>query len=47
MRITICGSMSFARDMLDVPEKLKSIGHNPIVPLSTEVYLKKTVQKGD
>jgi hypothetical protein len=39
--------MSFARDMLDVPEKLKSIGHNPIVPLSTEVYLKKTVQKGD
>ncbi len=47
MRITICGSMFFARDMLDVSEKLKSIGHNPIVPLSTEVYLKKTVQKGD
>ncbi len=35
MRILICGSMSFAKEMLEVSRLLKEMGHTPILPLDT------------
>jgi len=36
MKIFICGSMSFAREMLEYKNKLQEIGHQVIVPASVE-----------
>jgi predicted RNA-binding protein with PUA domain len=38
MKIVICGSMAFAREMLDIKQKLESQGHIVIVPADTEKY---------
>ena len=35
MRIAICGSMAFAKDMLEAQETLKGMGHEPLVPIDT------------
>lgn len=32
MKIAICGTMKFSREMVDVAEKLKEYGHEPILP---------------
>lgn len=34
MKITLCGSMHFAKEMLKVKQKLEEMGHEVIVPLS-------------
>lgn len=39
MRITICGSMAFAQEMLDVQKELEELGHEVIVPIDTQECL--------
>ena len=36
MRIAICGSMAFAREMLEAREALERMGHKADVPIDTE-----------
>ena len=36
--ITICGSMAFAKEMLEIKEKLEKKGYEVIVPARTEEY---------
>jgi len=38
MRIAICGSMFFAREMLKLKEQLEAQGHETEVPASIEIY---------
>lgn len=40
MKIAICGSMSFAKEMLQAESELKRIGHEPVVPLDTKECIK-------
>ena len=40
MKITICGSMSFAKEMLEVQKLLEELGHEAIVPLDIHDCLK-------
>jgi nucleoside 2-deoxyribosyltransferase len=35
MKIAICGSMSFAKEMLKAAKLLEDIGHEPILPVDT------------
>jgi len=35
MKITICGSMSFAKEMLEVSRFLEDLGHKPVLPVDT------------
>lgn len=37
MRITICGSTKFVKEMREVKEKLELLGHDIILPLSAEM----------
>lgn len=37
----ICGSMSFAREMIELQNKLKDLGHEVAVPCDTELHIKK------
>jgi len=39
MKITICGSMAFAKEMIDYKNKLESMGHFVIIPSSTEACI--------
>ncbi len=41
MKITICGSMVFAQQMLDVQKQLVELGHETIVPIDTHDCLAK------
>ncbi len=43
MYITICGSVSFAKEMLDIKEKLETRGDTVIVPANIESYANGTV----
>lgn len=36
MKITICGSMWFAKEMLEAQRALREMGHEPIVPKDTQ-----------
>lgn len=36
MKVTICGSMSFAKEMLEAQKELKKIGHEGIIAIDTE-----------
>jgi predicted RNA-binding protein with PUA domain len=38
MKITICGSMTFAKDMLEIKQKLEEQGHIVIIPANTHKY---------
>jgi hypothetical protein len=38
MKIVICGSMAFAKSMLEAKNKLEALGHKVIVPEFTETY---------
>ncbi len=40
MKIVICGSMRFSKEMLEVKEKLIDIGHEVILPKHSEEYAK-------
>jgi len=39
MKITICGSMHFAKEMLEVQRKLGEIGHKAEVPCDTQKFV--------
>ena len=39
MRITICGSMHFAKEMLVAKNKLEKIGHEAFIPIDTEASI--------
>lgn len=41
MRIMICGSMSFAEEMIELQSQLKSFGHDVSVPCDTELHVEK------
>ncbi len=36
MKITICGSMAFAKEMLDIQKQLESQGHEVEIPITTQ-----------
>jgi hypothetical protein len=38
MKIVICGSMQFAKEMVDIKTKLEDLGHGVILPKDTERY---------
>ena len=38
MKIAICGSMSFAKEMLEVQVSLEELGHTAIAPVDAEKY---------
>ena len=40
MKIMICGSMTFAREMMDAKRKLEGLGHSVFVPSDIESHLK-------
>jgi hypothetical protein len=40
MKITICGSMVFAKEMLAVQKQLEELGHEAIVPIDTHDCVK-------
>lgn len=46
MKIAICGSMQFGKEMLEIKQKLESFGHFVVVPKDTEHYAsgKKNVE---
>jgi nucleoside 2-deoxyribosyltransferase len=39
MKIMICGSMTFAKEMLETKKKLEDLGHEVYVPLDTESHI--------
>jgi hypothetical protein len=39
MKIMICGSMTFSREMIDVKEKLEGLGHSVTVPCDVDAHL--------
>ena len=43
MKITICGSMFFAKDMLEIKQKLEGQNHIVIVPANTDKYANGTI----
>lgn len=47
MKITICGSMAFGKDMLDIKKKLELQKHEVIVPSNTDKYANGTINIED
>ena len=41
MKIMICGSMSFAKEMVELQGQHKSIGHEVSIPSDTELHIEK------
>ena len=39
MKITICGSMAFAKEMLATQKQLEELGHEVLIPLTTDQCL--------
>lgn len=39
MKIMICGSMAFIKDILNVKKKLDRLGHTALIPFGTEPHL--------
>jgi len=39
MRIMICWSMTFSREMVDAKEKLEALGHSVTVPCDVDAHL--------
>lgn len=39
MKIMICGSMTFAKEMVDAKKKLKDLGHLAELPCDTELHI--------
>ena len=44
MKIAICGSMSFGKEMVSVKEKLEKMGHIVILPENTHAYANGTIK---
>ena len=40
MRLTICSSLDFVKEMKDVSEKLKDLGHHVLLPMTAELVIK-------
>ena len=38
MKITLCGSMAFAKEMLDIKKRLENLGQFVVVPMNTDKY---------
>lgn len=38
MRIAICGSMQFAKEMIELKNQLESIGHSIVLPKDADLY---------
>ncbi len=47
MRIAICGSMSFSKEMLEAKEQLQKLGHDVIVSGFVDSHLGKTVEESE
>lgn len=43
MKVAICGSMSFGKEMLIIKEKLEEMGHTVILPENTHAYANGTI----
>ena len=43
MKVAICGSMSFGKEMLTIKEKLERMGHTVILPENTHAYANGTI----
>ncbi len=43
MKIAICGSMSFSKEMIEIKQQLNNKGHEVILPHSTELYANNTL----
>ncbi|HHD92186.1 MAG TPA: hypothetical protein ENL06_01000 [Candidatus Portnoybacteria bacterium] len=43
MKITICGSMNFAKDMIEIKQKLEEQNHIVVVPINTDKYANGTI----
>jgi len=43
MKITICGSMAFAKEMLKIKQKLEKQNHIVIIPANTDKYANGTI----
>lgn len=39
MKIMVCGSMSFSREMLDAKEKLEKMGHSVSMPCNIDLHI--------
>ena len=39
MKITICGSMYFAKEMIDIKSKLEKLGHEVLLPDDSEKFI--------
>lgn len=44
MKIAICGSMSFGKEMIEAQRKLEEMGHMVIIPENTHAYANGTVK---
>ncbi|MCX6823570.1 MAG: hypothetical protein NT085_00375 [candidate division SR1 bacterium] len=44
MKITICGSLKFSKDILSIKNQLESLGHEVRVPLETETFAANTTE---
>ncbi len=47
MKITICGSMSFAKNMLETKKELETEGHEVVVPKELEIHIDGKIQERD
>jgi len=39
MKITICGSLQFAKEILEIEKTLQNMGHETLIPLWTEQFI--------
>jgi nucleoside 2-deoxyribosyltransferase len=47
MKIVICGSMSFAREMLEAQKILEAQGHQVVIPKFTEEHARQRLPKNE
>lgn len=47
MKIVVCGSMSFSKQMLDLGKSLEGMGHKVVLPRNTHKYAKNNCSDAD
>ena len=47
MRITICGSMDFSKEMLDLEARITKLGHEVVVPKGAEMHASGKISRED
>ena len=45
MKITVCGSMAFAKEMMNTKDQLEKLGHICFIPESTDNYAEGKMEK--